>query len=305
MNPLHAETWARFYYECGLNPLPSRTDRKGPLVDDYARYRDVEPIPREWLGRNWWRNIQIPCGVPWRLLVVDVDGPRALQQWCRWHLLGREWPETWTVRTKGGRHYYYRIPEGVATCPTRKIWLETKDHRVVKHSEIQILADKALVIAPPSRHVDPPHPVYAFLSGRAPCDGPMATAPMWLVNCKEFKVLGRPKRVPFRRRAAVTMNQREWESIEAIPEAMKMAMAQSWGLRFASLHPNSKGWVSCHAIDREDRNPSASLHLPSGVFWQSGQRAMSFPGLAVALGAARDMVEAYALCGILHAEASK
>lgn len=305
MNPFHAETWARFYYDCGLNPLPSRTDRKGPALEHYADYRDGRRIPEEWLNFGFWRNIQLCCGVPWRLLVVDVDGPRALEQWFQWHLLGREWPETWTVRTKGGRHFYYRIPEGVATCPTRKIWLEVKERRPVKHSEIQILADKALVIAPPSKHVDPPYPVYAFMDGRGPADIEMATAPTWLLNCREFKVLSRPRRMASRRRPVVAMHQREWESIESIPDSVKLALARSWGLRTASNGPNSKGWVCCHAIDRDDEHPSASLHLASGVFWQSGQRAMSFPGLAVALGAARDLPEAFEMLGIKPLEAAK
>ncbi len=298
MNPLHVTAWALFYRNCGFNPLPSRTDRKGPDLAEYAHYRDGVPAPEEWFTEHRFRNIQLCLGVPWRLLVVDVDGRRALEQWCRWHALGREWPETWTVRTKGGRHYYYRIPEGVTSCPTRKIWIETKDHRIVKHSEIQILADKALVIAPPSRHVDKPHPVYAWCEGRQPAQLPLAEAPSWLLNCKEWKVFQRPRKVLSRRRRMSPMSHAQYESLEAIPPGQKLALAQSWGLRLASEHANTRGWVSCHAIDREDRHPSASLHLESGVFWQSGRRAISFPALAVELGAASDIKEAFEMLGV-------
>lgn len=297
MNPLHMNAWIWFYYEIGWNVLPSRADRKGPVIDDYAHYRDGDRFPRDWYYSDWWGNIQLCCGVPWKLLVVDVDGPRALQQWCRWHVLGREWPETWTVRTRGGRHYYYRIPEDVATCPTRKIWIETRDRRIVKHSEIQILADKALVIAPPSRHVEKPHPVYAWMHGRQPGDLPLATAPLWLVNCKAWNPPQIPRKVP-RRRPVTRLAEQQYDSLEQIPPAEKIALARSWGLRLARDEPNSRGWISCHAIDREDTHPSASLHLESGVFWQAGKRAISFPALAVELGAARDMHEAFTMLGI-------
>ncbi len=300
---LHVGAWARFYFDSRLNPLPSRGDRKGPALEHYACYRDGERIPEVWID-NWVApNIQLALGVPWRLLVVDVDGQKALQQWCRWHLLGRQWPETWTVRSRRGRHYYYRIPQGITECKSRAIWLETKDRKVVKHSEIRILADKALVVAPPSRHVEKPHPVYVFMHGRQPADLEIAMAPDWLFRVPEVKPPGPIRKILPRKPKRTASVAVPYDSIDAIPAYLKLEMAKSWGLRVASEHANSAGWVCCHAIDRDDAHPSASLHLESGVFWQAGRRAMSFPALAIALGAARDFREAMELLGIKPLEA--
>ncbi len=297
---LHVSAWARFYYEQNLNPLPSRGDRKGPALETYAHYRDGQRIPAVWL-QDWPSpNIQLCLGVPWRLMVVDVDGRRALEQWSRWHLLGRQWPETWTVRSRVGRHFYYRIPDGITEVKSRAIWLETRDRKVVKHSEIRILGDKSLVIAPPSRHVDKPHTVYAFIHGRQPADLDIAMAPAWLFNVPEVKPPGPIRKVvPWKRsRLSPAWRNGGYESIEAIPAYIKLELARSWGLRVATEHANSKGWISCHCVDREDRHPSASLNLASGVFWQSGRKAMSFPALAVALGACLDMRAAFEMLGI-------
>lgn len=306
MNVLQSGAWAQFYYASGFNPLPSRSDRKGPFLESYAHLRDGQRIPAAWLERWPTANIQLCLGVPWRLMVVDVDGRNALQQWTQWHTLGREWPETWTVRTRRGRHYYYRIPQEVTSCPSRAIWLEVSQGKRVKDSEIRILADKALVVAPPSRHVEPPHAVYAFMHGRQPLDLPIATAPLWLINCKEFKIptpirkLYGLRATPAVRCASAVL----YESVSDIPPDTKFELAKSWGLR-VSGEPNAAGWVSCQAIDREDRNPSASLCLGTGVFWQAGQRAISFPALAVALKAAYDLPDAFRLLGIKPLETAK
>jgi Bifunctional DNA primase/polymerase, N-terminal len=307
MNPLHVTAWAEFYRSLGWNPLPSRCDRKGPALPEYACYRDGVAAPDQWFSERWFRNVQLCLGVPWKLLVVDVDGHRALEEWCHWQTRGREWPETWTVRTKGGRHYYYQIPPEVTTCPTRKIWLESKNGLPVKHSEIQIMGDKALAIAPPSRHVDKPHPVYAWMHGRQPSDLPLAIAPRWLLECPEQIAPPRPRpKGPCRcQRGSFVTGRAEYDSIEAIPELTKLELARSWGLRLAANHANHKGWVSCHALDREDEHPSASLHLPTGIFWQAGATAISFPRLAVALGAAYDLREAYTLLGIKPQETAR
>jgi hypothetical protein len=48
---------------------------------------------------------------------------------------------------------------------------------------------------------------------------------------------------------------------------------------------NPKGWWSCHAIDREDATPSASIHEESGVYTeQRDGRKLPLFDLGVALG---------------------
>ncbi len=44
------------------------------------------------------------------------------------------------------------------------------------------------------------------------------------------------------------------------------AEAERLGLRFAAAEPESGGWLRCHAINRDDRNPSASFHVRTGRY---------------------------------------
>ena len=46
----------------------------------------------------------------------------------------------------------------------------------------------------------------------------------------------------------------------------RVALAKSWGLRLAGSHPNRDGWIPCHRIGSEDRNPSAAFHV-GGWYW--------------------------------------
>jgi hypothetical protein len=67
--------------------------------------------------------------------------------------------------------------------------------------------------------------------------------------------------------------------------ADKIALARSWGLRIASQGPNVKGWFRCHALDRDDDHPSASIHHETGVFIDLRDSVvLPFFDLAVALG---------------------
>jgi hypothetical protein len=75
--------------------------------------------------------------------------------------------------------------------------------------------------------------------------------------------------------------------------ADKAALARSWGLRIVARKPSPKGWLTCHAIDREDAHPSASFHPVTGVYNDHGElRRLAFFDLAVALGAYPSWLEA-------------
>lgn len=43
-------------------------------------------------------------------------------------------------------------------------------------------------------------------------------------------------------------------------------LAERFGLRLASTEPNGDGWVSCHAVTGEDRNPSAGFNVVTGAY---------------------------------------
>lgn len=296
-----AQQWARFFRSQGYNALPSRMHMKGPALASYADFWD-SPLPDATYDGWATTNVQVMTGARWRLAVVDCDGDEAHQVWRRMrNHHGQSGPTpTWVVRTGGGGwHYYFTLPADLPACPTRRLWgvwdtwagpKHTGDW--CKHQEIRLLADRALAIAPPSIHVETGSP-YAFLKGRGPGDFPRpAPAPGWLLNMPAIVI---PRRVedvptlPLKRmplespiRPAGAFYRRD-DVLGAIAD--KIALARSWGLRIASQRPTPRGWYSCHAIDRDDDHPSASIHADSGVYVDHRDGVtLPFFDLAVALG---------------------
>lgn len=290
---------ARFFRDRGYNALPSRADRKGPAMAGFADYWE-RPLPDEDYDRWSAVNLQVMTGTHWRLCVVDCDGDEAHTTWRRMKkdlsdTLTGPWP-TWVSRTGGGGwHYWFGLPEWVDACPSGRLWgvwdtyggpRHQGDWR--PHEEIRLLADRALVVAPPSLHVETGRE-YRWVQGRGPDDHPCpAIAPDWLLGLP--RVSGPspawtppappPARSPVRPAGAFKTRE---EVLLAIPD--KIAVAQRWGLRFASLRANAAGWCSVHAIDREDRSPSASFSPASGVYTELRDGArLSLFDLGVALG---------------------
>lgn len=80
-----------------------------------------------------------------------------------------------------------------------------------------------------------------------------------------------------------------------------LSEAKALGVRFAASKPSDSGWISCHAIDREDKSPSAGININStdcelGYYKDHGptsDEGMSFFDLAVALGEFPDFISAY------------
>jgi hypothetical protein len=95
----------------------------------YAATTDAQLI-RRWWARWPTANIGIATGQRSGLLVVDLDGATDYP-----------FPATAVVRTAHGRHIYLRHPG----YPVR--------NRIRLLHELDIRADRALVVAPPSRHV--------------------------------------------------------------------------------------------------------------------------------------------------------
>jgi hypothetical protein len=66
------------------------------------------------------------------------------------------------------------------------------------------------------------------------------------------------------------------------------------GVRFSASTPTSNGWLACHARDREDRNPSAAVHVVSGTYVDKGGEGLKL-GLwefAARFGTFRDWKDA-------------
>jgi hypothetical protein len=309
-----AWTYARAYLRKGLAPLPSRADDKRPDLDEFAGLRS-SGVTEAFLAGVWKApNLQILTGAnvntPTRILVVDCDSDRAREVWRSMLAAHGLPPSPWVVKSpSGGRHTYFRIPDGVTEVPSRLLWGLWDTYgpdgrgRWVKHHEVRILGDGALVVAPPSIHVDfrdPPRR-YEFLPGFSPKEKPwLSDAPAWLLDLPGLATPNvRPKPAEPPRpefRPPRTLPHGTWDRdvvLAALGPDQKVQIARAWGLRFVAGSPNAHGWVSCHAIGREDRHPSGSFHTGSGVYQdrRDGQ-SLSFWDLAVTLGAFRIWQEA-------------
>jgi hypothetical protein len=128
--------------------FPLRPGSKTPAIEDWPHQAttDAEQITR------WWREAPYNIGVatgPSRLLVIDLDQPKdgeaVPEPWrsrdvsCGRDVLdqlaadtGQAMPRTWTVTTpSGGRHLYYRQPDGtqLGNSAGRLGWkIDTRGH---------------------------------------------------------------------------------------------------------------------------------------------------------------------------------
>jgi len=273
--------WAEVYREWGLNPLPSRSDAKRPFVR-YAEYWE-RAYPAEEFRRFAPENIQVMCGTHWNLVVLDVDGPAAMD-WLR--RTRKYLPPTWTVsNNENGFHCWYRLPSG---------WSGPLDSCVIydgegKHSEVARKADRSLIVAPPSHHVERRQRYqwhgerFNPVNGRSP-----AVAPDWLLSFRPAKV-ERPVQwianPPIQAKRYNGTHRYEWnEVIEAIPD--KLSVAQYYGLRVPCRVPSAE-WIPVYRDD-EDRNPSATFNRRTGFTIMrggGGECRLSFFQLLVYLGA--------------------
>ena len=284
-----ARRWARLYRRLGFQPLPSRQDEKRPLVR-FAEWWESEAPSNLWT-RHATTNIQIMTGRYWRLAVIDLDGPEAVKVWPT---LGPYYPRTWETGTGGGgKHIWYSLPDGLDPIPKARLWgkwdAQAREGRGdwEKHTAIELLCDRSLVMAPPSVHPKTGK-VYRFEPGRSPVElFRPAMIPAWVLKLPRLSA-PRPEvpepaptlsRLPFKPIAGRVESR---DVMDAIPS--KTAVARGWGLRFASSPQTSKGWVSVHDYNREDSHPSARFHLDSGSFWRPGEPPISLFDLGVALG---------------------
>lgn len=280
-----ARRWAGFYRDRGFNPLPSDPEAGHPP----CRYSHLweEKAPDDLFDRFPTTNIQLMTGRYWRLLVLDLDGHEArvaFEVMAREH--GAPLPPTWITHSGGdGLHIWLRLPAGLRRpIPKAILWRGEG-----KHSLVERFCDRSLIRVPPSIHAKTGER-YRFLDkAHSPARLPLpAPCPRWVLDLKPLEApkpapVILPMRAPARPVcAAGAPHYRANEVLDAIGD--KVGLAASWGLRLASQRPNHSGWVSCHAVGREDRNPSASLSAVSGRYWEPGERTISLFELAVRLG---------------------
>jgi hypothetical protein len=229
-----------------------------------------------------------------KIVVVDLDGEDAQIKWrhlCRQY----SWsPDLhWICETGGGgRHLYFRIPEDVGEFPSRLLWAvqeSPNSERLVKHKEIRILGDGALAIAPPSTHVETG--LHYRWSGRY---RPEVVAlpdylPNWITQLPTFKPVVKfrpPCNEKFTTFFSGLLTSDRDSVIIGVSPTEKVRLARQWGLRFSMKSNPAQQWMVCHAIDRDDRHPSATFCPTTGVYMDHGRgTVLSFLDLAVELGA--------------------
>lgn len=303
----NARGWATVYRRLGLTPLPSRSDEKAPDMGPYARHYGNVHVPESVYDTWKSRNIQLITGVKspasMKVMAVDIDGPDALVAWdriCKFN--GYEWRKRkcWMVTTgSGGTHLYFQIPIISDACTSGIIWAYYDTFGTdgkgdwAKHKEIRIVGDRALVIAPPSLHVDTEEP-YRFDPVRNPDRFPVpATAPRWLLNMKRIKSRPRWDTTPVMLRRVVKLetqvigkNYGRATVLKCLGDE-KLALVREWGLDTIG-EPNAGGWVKCYVPIREIAgvsNPSGSFSAKDGVLMDNkDQQVFSLFDVGVLLG---------------------
>jgi Bifunctional DNA primase/polymerase, N-terminal len=279
-------------------------DIKGPMLPTYAEHYKGVPVP-ESVYADWrTTNVQLVTGAkspsPTKIIVVDLDSDPARNSWQR--ILANHYDSTgstWVAKTGGGgRHYYFTLPPGVTECQSGMIWglwdtyADNGKGGWVKHHEIRILADNALVVAPPSIHIDTKQP-YAFGESNNPKHYRLpAIAPDWLLamprlSAPRFGALPKPAE-PLRPSPRSSHYYTREEVLDAVGSRKFEIATEEWGLVSSVTRPNPSGWCPCFVPGREDPRYSK----PSGSFnWSDGTlqdrkdlTTISFFDLGVALG---------------------
>lgn len=271
--------WAGLYRARGFNPLPSRPDAKRPMI----RFRELweKPLRAEDFDRFVTSNVQVMTGRRWGLLVIDLDGPEAVE---RWESMGRT-PDTWVSHSGGGgRGVWFAIPTEGPRLPKAVLWEGGGEH-----SAIERLCERSLIMAPPSIHpgtgrrytwIDRRHSPFG-VPKPAPCpQWVMKLAPVRPVVVEALAAtpgLARPGRASGPGDVGASWR----DVIERLDVA---TLVRTWGVRVTG-NVTDKGWIECHAIDRPDRAPSAGINAQTGFYMDLGSGLkLGLFDLAVAMG---------------------
>lgn len=300
-----ARRWGELYRRCGWTVLPTSLGDKKPLVR-YIHLWESDDHP-DLLSKFDTPNLQVMLGRHHGLCVLDLDGKPAMSEWSRLST-GRPLPRTWVVETPGGGlHLWWRTPTDMPETRRVRLWGRWDPSALngrgswVKREGIELLCDRSLVMAPPSTH--PNGRIYRFLRGSSPCElARPAYLPRWVIRLPPAlpprveppRPLRMPGKAP-RRPCTGSLDFRR--VLDCIPD--KIAVARSWGLRFAARPCECQGWVSVHDYDREDVHPSARFHRDRGCFWRPGEKCIGLFSLGVVLGIYPDRVSC---CAALASE---
>ena len=146
----NALEWVLRYLELGWATIPLRfmgdaDNRKRPAIESWKEFQVAAPDRGQ--VEAWWSGapefgVGVITGSVSRLLVVDLDGPRAA---ALLKARGIELPRTATVKTGNGYHMYFRHP-GADIGNRAKIITDNDG------SSVDVRGEGGYVVAPPSVH---------------------------------------------------------------------------------------------------------------------------------------------------------
>jgi hypothetical protein len=233
----------------GFAVFPLRAGTKAPLVKDWERAASTDPhqIARWWADHPH-ANIAIACA-PSNLLVIDLDAAKQPgnrghgQQTLTTLAAERDIPRTFTVGSaRGGRHLYYRQPDGVALRNT------TGSDSSGLGPLIDTRGHGGYIVAPGS--------TFAGGTYRIERDAPVAPLPTWIVRELETRqapiapaIQAAPLRapVPERRRTAYgsAAMRRSADTVATSPEGARNHSLNRGAFRLGRL-------VGGGILDRDD-----------------------------------------------------
>ncbi|MGB9905207.1 MAG: bifunctional DNA primase/polymerase, partial [Desulfotomaculales bacterium] len=160
--------FALSYVSHNWSIIPLRPRDKRPILSSWSDYQSRQAIEEE--IREWWdrwpdANIGLVTGAVSGLIVLDLDGPEAVELTKRQGV-----PPTVVASTGKGWHVYFAHP----------------GHNVKNAASLggvkglDVRADGGYVVAPPSVH--PSGRIYRWAKGRSPDDLLLAPCPEWLLE---------------------------------------------------------------------------------------------------------------------------
>ena len=173
--------------ELGLSVFPLQPRSKKP-AEEWKKYQTEHATPAQcaaWETAYRYNpyNIGIATGKISGCFVLDIDGEQGERTLAELTAKHGDLPNTPTVKTGKGRHYYFRIPEGYII---RNLAGRSAHGKILPG--IDLRGDGGYVVAPNSIHPD--GMVYEWIV--SPWQTPFADAPAWLLDLVAIKDMPAP-----------------------------------------------------------------------------------------------------------------
>lgn len=239
------------YAARGWRVAPIAPGRKHPRLKAWQDKATTDPdMVRAWWTRFATDGVSIVTGEASQLVVIDID-PRhdGDDTIAELEALHGPLPDTVEAITGGGgRHLYYRMPDGVA-------YPRNDQAGIVIGAGVDLRGDGGQVVAPPTIHPDTTQP-YTWEIEHSPFDGvAVAEAPAWLV---EQLTRPAPERKP-RATKAATIGDRPGDIFERSCSWPELLEPAGWQLH--SVHAHAGGYELWTRPGKDVRHgASASLY---------------------------------------------